>query len=68
MGFRCSIALEMAHDMTRNAHRHKEGDHMLCIGNIHDTIASSIWRLRDLSMQRLVRDLTMQVRVRAGSL
>ena len=33
MGLRCNIALEMAHDITINAHTHKEGDDMLCVGD-----------------------------------
>ena len=61
MGSRCNIAVEMAHDMTRNAHRHTERDYMLCIRDIHDTVAWSIWRLRGSSMQREVRDPTIQV-------
>ena len=40
MGLRCNIALEMAHDMTRNAHIHREGGEMF-VGEIHGTVA---WR------------------------
>ena len=68
MAFRCNIALEMAHGMTRNAHRHIEGGDMLCVGEIRATVASSIWRVRDWSMQRQMRDRSMQGRVRAQSL
>ena len=56
MELRCNIALEMAHDMIRNAHIHREGGDMLCVGEIHGIVATIVWqmmmgRMRDQSMQ-----------------
>ena len=45
MGLTCNIAFEMAHNMTRNAHTHREDGDMLCVGEIHGTIATTVWQV-----------------------